>query len=198
MREYGEPWDQLRVITLITNHLISLDELDEMPGLVAEARTIAAGMDDPRWMLAAQKMELALRIATNDLDRAEAELDAMDAVPGLPEHAAIDNETMRGDIAFLRGSYELAAHHYAETARRMGSQDMENVLYQVQGIAASLAALGRDAEGTELLSILVTNNIIGESSRIGYGSAIAVVLLLISLAVIIPYLIATFRKERRA
>lgn len=56
----------------------------------------------------------------------------------------------------------------------------------------------KGAEGTELLSILVTNNIIGESSRIGYGSAIAVVLLLISLVVIIPYLVATFRKERRA
>ena len=56
----------------------------------------------------------------------------------------------------------------------------------------------KGAEGTELLSILVTNNIIGESSRIGYGSAIAVVLLVISLIVIIPYLIATFRKERRA
>ncbi|MDX3719109.1 carbohydrate ABC transporter permease [Streptomyces caniscabiei] len=56
----------------------------------------------------------------------------------------------------------------------------------------------KGAEGTELLSILVTNNIIGESSRIGYGSAIAVVLLVISLAVIIPYLIATFRKERQA
>ncbi|MET7714874.1 sugar ABC transporter permease [Streptomyces sp. NPDC005407] len=56
----------------------------------------------------------------------------------------------------------------------------------------------KGAEGTELLSILVTNNIIGESSRIGYGSAIAVVLLLISLAVIIPYLVATFRKERRS
>ncbi|UUU29115.1 sugar ABC transporter permease [Streptomyces sp. CA-210063] len=56
----------------------------------------------------------------------------------------------------------------------------------------------KGAEGTELLSILVTNNIIGESSRIGYGSAIAVVLLVISLVVIIPYLVATFRKERRA
>ncbi|MEU6536576.1 sugar ABC transporter permease [Streptomyces sp. NPDC047000] len=55
----------------------------------------------------------------------------------------------------------------------------------------------KGAQGTELLSILVTNNIIGESSRIGYGSAIAVVLLVISLVVIIPYLVATFRKERR-
>ncbi|MEU9916214.1 sugar ABC transporter permease [Streptomyces sp. NPDC051001] len=56
----------------------------------------------------------------------------------------------------------------------------------------------KGAEGTELLSILVTNNIIGESSRIGYGSAIAVILLTISLVVIIPYLVSTFRKERRA
>ncbi|CAM5582479.1 carbohydrate ABC transporter permease [Streptomyces canus] len=56
----------------------------------------------------------------------------------------------------------------------------------------------KGAQGTELLSILITNNIIGESSRIGYGSAIAVVLLVISLAVIIPYLISTFRKERSA
>ncbi|MFE3032992.1 carbohydrate ABC transporter permease [Streptomyces canus] len=56
----------------------------------------------------------------------------------------------------------------------------------------------KGAQGTELLSILITNNIIGESSRIGYGSAIAVVLLVISLVVIIPYLIATFRKERQA
>ena len=56
----------------------------------------------------------------------------------------------------------------------------------------------KGAQGTELLSILVTNNIIGESSRIGYGPAIAVVLLVISLAVIIPYLVATFRKERQA
>lgn len=56
----------------------------------------------------------------------------------------------------------------------------------------------KGAQGTELLSILVTNNIIGESSRIGYGSAIAVVLLVISLVVIIPYLVATFRKERRS
>jgi multiple sugar transport system permease protein/raffinose/stachyose/melibiose transport system permease protein len=52
--------------------------------------------------------------------------------------------------------------------------------------------------GTELLSVLITNNIIGEASRIGYGSAIAVILLVVSLAAIIPYLIITFRKERRA
>jgi multiple sugar transport system permease protein/raffinose/stachyose/melibiose transport system permease protein len=50
--------------------------------------------------------------------------------------------------------------------------------------------------GLELLSLLITNNILGESPRIGFGSAIAVVLLVISLIVIIPYLVQTFRKER--
>ncbi|GGN44229.1 carbohydrate ABC transporter permease [Streptomyces fuscichromogenes] len=79
-----------------------------------------------------------------------------------------------------------------------------NTIVLVVTIIESLRAFdlvfvfNKGAQGTELLSILVTNNIIGESSRIGYGSAIAVVLLFISLIVIIPYLIATFRKERRA
>jgi ABC-type sugar transport system permease subunit len=50
--------------------------------------------------------------------------------------------------------------------------------------------------GLETLSLLITNNILGESPRVGFGSAIAVVLLVISLIVIVPYLIQVFRKER--
>ena len=49
--------------------------------------------------------------------------------------------------------------------------------------------------GLELLSTLVTNNIIGEASRIGFGSAIAVVLLVISVGPIIFYLFRTLREE---
>jgi multiple sugar transport system permease protein/raffinose/stachyose/melibiose transport system permease protein len=77
-----------------------------------------------------------------------------------------------------------------------------NTIVLVVTIIESLRAFdlvyvfNKGTDGTELLSILVTDNIIGESSRVGYGSAIAVVLLAISLAVIIPYLISTFRKER--
>ena len=37
--------------------------------------------------------------------------------------------------------------------------------------------INRGRNGLELLSVLITDNIIGEASRIGYGSAIAVVLL---------------------
>ncbi|MFJ4835293.1 carbohydrate ABC transporter permease [Streptomyces sp. NPDC088747] len=49
--------------------------------------------------------------------------------------------------------------------------------------------------GMELLSLLITDNIIGESSHIGYGSALAVVLLLVSLAAIGTFLVQTIRKE---
>lgn len=51
--------------------------------------------------------------------------------------------------------------------------------------------------GMELLSLLITDNIIGESSHIGYGSALAVVLLLVSLAAIGTFLVQNFRKEDR-
>jgi multiple sugar transport system permease protein len=51
--------------------------------------------------------------------------------------------------------------------------------------------------GLELLSTLITNNSISESNRVGFGSAIAVILLLISLGPIILFLSRTMRDERR-
>jgi multiple sugar transport system permease protein len=51
--------------------------------------------------------------------------------------------------------------------------------------------------GLELLSVLVYDNIVGEASRIGYGSAIGVILLVISLGAIITYLVQNFRREAR-
>jgi multiple sugar transport system permease protein len=53
--------------------------------------------------------------------------------------------------------------------------------------------INKGTNGLELLSVLVTNNIVGEASRIGFGSALAVVLLVISLVFIIPYLVIYFR-----
>ncbi|MFL6130629.1 MAG: carbohydrate ABC transporter permease [Mycobacteriales bacterium] len=51
--------------------------------------------------------------------------------------------------------------------------------------------------GLELLSVLVTQNIIGEASRIGYGSAIAAIMLVISTVFIVIYTVNVFREERR-
>jgi len=48
--------------------------------------------------------------------------------------------------------------------------------------------LNQGRNGLELLSVLITQNIIGEATRIGFGSALAVILLVISLGVIIPHL----------
>ena len=51
--------------------------------------------------------------------------------------------------------------------------------------------------GLELLSTLITNNSISESSRVGFGSAIAVILLVISLGPIVAFLIRMMREEPR-
>jgi multiple sugar transport system permease protein len=50
--------------------------------------------------------------------------------------------------------------------------------------------------GLELLSTLITNNSISESNQVGFGSAIAVILLIISLGPIILFLRRMMREER--
>src|SRR6186997_2382360 len=72
-----------------------------------------------------------------------------------------------------------------------------NIVILVITIIESLRAfdivyvINKGLNGLELLSVLVTNNIIGEASRIGFGSAIAVVLLVISLGPILVFLART-------
>jgi multiple sugar transport system permease protein len=53
--------------------------------------------------------------------------------------------------------------------------------------------INQGKNGLELLSILITNNSISEASLVGFGSAIAVVLLVISLAPIIVFLSRVMR-----
>lgn len=79
-----------------------------------------------------------------------------------------------------------------------------NIVILVITIIESLRAFdivyvtNKGTNGLELLSVAVTNNIIGEASRIGFGSAMAVILLVISLGVIVPYLWKTFRADEVA
>ena len=58
--------------------------------------------------------------------------------------------------------------------------------------------VNKGRNGLELLSILVTNNIIGEASRIGYGSAIAVILIVISIVPIVVFVWNRFRETEQA
>jgi ABC-type sugar transport system permease subunit len=109
--------------------------------------------------------------------------------PALPEAAAIDGAS----------EWQIFAHVVFPSMKPI------NIIVAVVTVIESLRAFdlvyvmgGNNGTkpGLELLSLLITNNILGESPRIGFGSAIAVVLLIISLIVIIPYLVQTFRKER--
>jgi multiple sugar transport system permease protein len=56
--------------------------------------------------------------------------------------------------------------------------------------------INKGRNGLELLSVLVYDNIVGEASRIGYGSALAVILLVISLVPIVTYVANTFGRDQ--
>jgi multiple sugar transport system permease protein len=76
-----------------------------------------------------------------------------------------------------------------------------NVVIVVITVIESLRAfdiayiINRGKNGLELLSILITNNSISEANLIGFGSAIAVVLLVISLVPIVIFLTRTMRAD---
>lgn len=78
-----------------------------------------------------------------------------------------------------------------------------NVVVLVITVIESLRAfdivyiINKGTNGLELLSVLITRNILGEASRIGFGSGLAVILLLISLVPITAFLVQTFRAERQ-
>jgi ABC-type sugar transport system permease subunit len=57
--------------------------------------------------------------------------------------------------------------------------------------------INRGKNGLELLSTLITNNSISESNQVGFGSAIAVVLLVISLVPIVMFLTRMLRGANR-
>jgi multiple sugar transport system permease protein len=55
--------------------------------------------------------------------------------------------------------------------------------------------INKGRNGLELLSVLVTDNIIGEASRVGYGSAIAVILIVISTVPIVVFVWNAFQEK---
>ncbi len=76
-----------------------------------------------------------------------------------------------------------------------------NIVIVVITIIESLRAfdivyiINRGTNGLELLSALIIQNLVGEGQVIGVGSALAAILLIISLVPIIIYLARTFKKE---
>jgi multiple sugar transport system permease protein len=55
--------------------------------------------------------------------------------------------------------------------------------------------VNKGRNGLELISTLVTANIVGEASRIGFGSALATIMLVISSVFVALYLRIALREE---
>jgi multiple sugar transport system permease protein len=78
-----------------------------------------------------------------------------------------------------------------------------NVVVIVVTVIESLRAfdivyiINKGKNGLELLSTLITNNALSEASLVGFGSAIAVVLLVISLVPIVIFLTRTMRNDNQ-
>jgi multiple sugar transport system permease protein len=56
--------------------------------------------------------------------------------------------------------------------------------------------VNKGRNGLELISALVTQNVVGEASRIGFGSALATFMLLVSLVFITIYLVTVMREDK--
>jgi multiple sugar transport system permease protein len=57
--------------------------------------------------------------------------------------------------------------------------------------------VNKGRNGLELISALVTQNVVGEASRVGFGSALATIMLVVSLVFIVFYLATVLREEER-
>src|SRR3954449_8126175 len=71
------------------------------------------------------------------------------------------------------------------------------VIESLRGSFDLVYVINGGKNGLELLNVLVYDNIVGEASRIGYGSALGSILLVISLAFIVSFLFINFRREAR-
>jgi ABC-type sugar transport system permease subunit len=57
--------------------------------------------------------------------------------------------------------------------------------------------VNRGRNGLELISVLIVDTVLGEASRVGFGSALATLLLAISLGFVVVYLSRVMREEER-
>ncbi|MDI5939203.1 sugar ABC transporter permease [Micromonospora harpali] len=78
-----------------------------------------------------------------------------------------------------------------------------NIIVLVVTVIESLRAfdlvwvVNKGRNGLELISALVTQNVVGEASRIGFGSALATLMLVVSLVFITVYLATVMRENRK-
>ena len=106
--------------------------------------------------------------------------------PSLREAAAIDGANAAADVLPGRLPGPAADQHRRSSSSRSSNRCARST---------SSYVINKGKNGLELLSVLITQNIVGEASRVGFGSAIAVVLLVISVGPIIIFLTRTMRED---
>ncbi|MFB9377262.1 carbohydrate ABC transporter permease [Kineococcus gynurae] len=112
---------------------------------------------------------------------------------------------LKGVDASLKEAAQMDGANQVQTFFRVVFPVMRpiNIIVLVITVIESLRAfdlvwiINRGTNGLELLSALVTQNIVGEASRIGFGSALATIMLLISLVFISIYLWVVMREDNQ-
>ena len=112
---------------------------------------------------------------------------------------------LKGVDPSLREAAEVDGANEVQTFFRIVFPVMRpiNVIVLVITVIESLRAfdivwvVNKGRNGLELISALVTQNVIGEASRVGFGSALATIMLVVSLVFIIIYLVTVLREEER-
>ncbi|WP_328295389.1 sugar ABC transporter permease [Kineococcus sp. NBC_00420] len=112
---------------------------------------------------------------------------------------------LKGVDASLKEAAQMDGANQVQTFFRIVFPVMRpiNIIVLVITVIESLRAfdlvwvINQGRNGLELIATLVTANIVGEASRIGFGSALATIMLLISLVFISIYLAVVMREEER-
>nr|WP_208113067.1 sugar ABC transporter permease [Actinorugispora endophytica] len=112
---------------------------------------------------------------------------------------------LKGVDRSLREAASVDGANQAQTFFRVVFPVMRpiNVIVLVIVVIESLRAfdlvwvVNRGTNGLEIMAALLTQNVVGEASRIGFGSAMAVIMLLISSVFITVYLRVMFKEEKR-
>lgn len=110
---------------------------------------------------------------------------------------------LKGVDPSLREAAEVDGANEVQTFFRIVFPVMRpiNVIVFVITVIESLRAfdivwvVNKGRNGLELISALVTQNVIGEASRVGFGSALATIMLVVSLVFIVIYLATVLREE---
>jgi len=194
---------------------LSLAETPDLPaGKVDEVTEVPAGYDDAEAPCAIDQVFVTERA---DRQRRQDHREHLVLHAGeLGEHAIASRIDEASVMLLYLAGLKAVDPSLREAARMDGASDSQtffkvvfpvmrpiNIIIFVITFIESLRAfdivwvVNKGRNGLELISTLVTTNIVGEASRIGFGSALATIMLAISSVFVVLYLRIAMREESR-